>query len=162
MSDEIKDLSDLVCQDDELELSGGEGGGVKLKRSEMNLLARMSDVYPITREERRLAVDCLVDIIKTSKSRRTKISSVKALTGLDRTNQNQMALYLTAKKMAVGDGKDKGTSVNVNVAVQNVSVESVLDEYRNVIQGSTVPSQPPQINGTGKQIHSPETNGKAS
>jgi hypothetical protein len=65
--------------------------------------------------------------------------------------------------MTERNGKpEEQPKVTVNVAVNNVTVEGVLDEYSRSISPRAVQAQSAQDNGTGKPIHPPEANGKAS
>lgn len=151
---------------------GGEAGGavpkILLKRSELAVLRRLANRYPIGEQDRIDTVDCVVDIVRKAKSNRLKIAAVKALTGLDRLNLAEVQTYLMAKKTAGDELQPAPGSTIVNVAIQNnVTVESVLDEYSRSISPRAVQAQSAQDNGTGKQVHPRESgkaegNGKAS
>ncbi len=127
MADDLKGLAQLTKCDDDLSLkSGGDGGGavekVILRRSELEVLRRMADRYPINDNERMETVACVMDVIRTSKSRRTRISAVKALTSLDKVNLEEIKTVLLAKKLFAGE-QASGTSpvtINFNVVEQVV------------------------------------------
>ena len=153
--------------DETLINDGGEGGGepltkLTLKRSELIILRRIADKYPIQPGERQEVVDNVMDLLRTSKSRRTKIAAARTIAALERVNHDEMKLYLECQKSASADLQPASVTINNQVVVQAVTVESVLNEYADVIQEGAIPPGPATLNGVGEQVHTPKANGKAS
>lgn len=90
-----------------MENTGGEGGGhtsgrnsLRLRRSELAILRKHASRFPIVEGERQEAVDCVLDVMRTSKSRRTKLAAVKTLAELDKVNLAELKVYFDAKRLA--------------------------------------------------------------
>ncbi len=112
------------------ENDGGKTGGLVsdnpvprllLKRSELAILRRMADRYPIVEGERQEVVDVVMDIARNAQSKRLKIAAVKAFVSMDKVNLDEMKVYLAAKTQAADDMKPAAGSVNVSVTT-NVGV----------------------------------------
>lgn len=139
MSEELKDLGELVKEGDELALTaGGEAGGdgpkLFLKRSELAVLRRFMDRNCITPNEARDSVACVMDIVHNAKSKRLKLAAVNTLVALDRNNLKEVAIYIGSKKVAhevsKPGGQSGGNNVNVNVQI----VEQVVVKKEEPLQ----------------------------
>lgn len=127
--------------------NGGEGGGVekiKFTRAELAVLRRMADKYPITPGERQEALDSVMDLIRTTKSRRTRIAAIKTLAMFDKVNHDELKLFIMAKDEGTRTGN---LAVQINVIEQTVVkekegsfrvIEEVVDAS-NSKNGSVVP-----------------------
>lgn len=133
-----------------------------LKRSELLIMRRMANRYPIVEEERREMVDISMDIARNAKSKRLKLSALGVMTAMDRINLEEMKVYIAAKKEASSEMQPaEGSTVNVNINnVQISSVQSVLEEYSDVITRGRIPSKTTAIDNHQQQVH-PEQSGKA-
>jgi hypothetical protein len=165
--EDLKGIAELAKIDDDLIVdSGGEAGGapkVLLKRSELATLRRMADRYPINSQERADTVAQVMDIVRNAKSKRLRIAAVKALTGLDKVNLDEVKTVILAKRLIQAEKGDVNVNVQTNVAVQVRTPQSVLDEYSDIISGPSgeVPAGTPAIDDPEQQVRAAETNGKA-
>ncbi len=141
---------------------GGEGGGPErlvLKRSELTILRKMANKYPITPGEREEVVEVVMDMVRTSKSRRTRIAAARTIAAFDKINHDEIKTYLDATKTR---GDDLQPAVTVNNQVNVMTAQQVLDVYIGVLTEDDSETGDPEPSGNGQQIHPPETNGKAS
>ena len=164
MSDNLKDLAQLSKMEDELSL-GGEGEGTAktvLRKSELQVMRRMADRIPINNGERTRAVELTMQVIDGDYSPGHKLTALRVFATFEKLNVEEMKMYIAAKMVSqriTTPAQIQTPIVNVNVAV---SVQGILDEYADVISSGAIQAKPAQVNGTGKSIHSAETNGKAS
>lgn len=77
-------------------IDGGTRRGVLLSRLELAILRKNADLFPIGSVEREEAVQCVMEIIRTSKSRRHKIAAVRTLAVLQSVNLKELELSLKA------------------------------------------------------------------
>lgn len=122
------------------ENDGGEAGGLAdegpvprliLKRSELAILRKMADRYPIVEGERREVVDTVMDIVRNAKSKRLKLAASKAMCSLDKVNLDEMRTYLLAQKIVADDLKpatvinniNSVTNEHINQTVYNIDAE---------------------------------------
>ena len=167
MDEGLRALGQACKEGDELPLGGGDEGGARgitFRRSEMNVLRRMADRIPTTGPDRHNALTEVMKIINGDFPPNYKINALRVFAVFEKVNIDELKAYISTK-LAVRDtsaGKSGSVVVNNQVVVTNVSAQAVLDEYSDVIAGARISSKDPAIDDPGKQVHSAETNGKAS
>lgn len=140
------------------ENSGGEGGGrvLILKRSELAILRRYANRYPIVDGERQEAVDVAMEHIRDKDiGPRNRIAAMKALIAMDKLNLDEVATYLNAKHDAKEELKpasavtiNNHTQVNVYgdpSELRKLSAEQLAELHRQTL---SLPE--PHKNGTGR------------
>jgi hypothetical protein len=120
-----------------------------------------SDRLPFTENDRQSSVRLVMQIINGDESTAKKLTALSVFASMEKRNLEELKLYLAAK-LANGESPLPSVVVNNQVVVNNVTAQSVLDEYGDIIAGARVSSKTPAIDDPGKQIHPPEANGKAS
>lgn len=120
---------------------GGEGGRTVLSRSDLAILRRCADRYPLIDSDRKRAVELTVEAMDQAKSVRGKLACIATLLKLDEVNLKEMALFLRSQQQNKPVATP-ATAVQVNVNAGDgatVNVQGMLDEYRDVIAGDGVP-----------------------
>jgi hypothetical protein len=74
-----------------LETSEGEGGGMRgadavLSRTDMAVLARADNEFPISPDDRAVAVALVMNTMRTTKSKKIMLAAVRTLAVLDKAN----------------------------------------------------------------------------
>ncbi len=121
-----------------LENTGGDGGGVEvgkllLKRSELAVLRRMANKFPFTEGERVEVVDHVMDVLRTSKSRRHRLSAAKTAAVLEKVNVDELKMYLTAKSS--GQPTTVTNNSQTNIVLGNMTLEQkreLLTKHRQL------------------------------
>lgn len=142
MSDEIKPLAQMAKESDEIPLRdlGGDGGACTLRKSELLVLRRMMDRYPISENERAETVAQVLGVLRDAKSMRTRLSAAKVLAAMDKVNLDEVKTYIGVKMAAKDDGNHKSNG-DVNISV-------------NIVEQVVVKEQLPQEHLTGKTLRS--------
>lgn len=111
----------------ESENDGGEGGGeaLILKRSELAILRRYANRWPIQEAERAEVVETVMRTMRQKNAGpRARLMSVQTLAALDRINVAEMATYVAAKKAIPGELQPAQVTIigqqtnQINIGVQ--------------------------------------------
>lgn len=144
--------------DDDI-MRGDEQGGARpiyLNRSEIQILRRQADRWPINKQDRQDLIDNLMEMVCNAKSSRVRIMAARTVLAADMVNLREVSLLLNAEKSgsAAIQPAPQHTVVNVNVttltlpdlvemaengqalpreALDKLSREDVMDLYRRII-----------------------------
>lgn len=151
----MSDVPESENEDTALQSTGGEGGRTVLSRSELAILRRCADRYPLIDADRRRAVELTLEAMEQAKSVRGKLIGVKTLVELDRVNLAEIALFLQMQKQNQPVATHApAVQVNVNAGDgATVNVKGVLDDYRDVLAGTGVPRIAASGDSAGESVH---------
>lgn len=132
---------------DDPDNSGGtdEGGAFDranykfLRRSELAILRKQSDRYPIQPAERQEAVDKVMDTLRNSEAERSVLGAANTLVSMDRVNLEEFKVALAAEKMnseIINPPAAPSQTININF------VNATVDDLVNAIKaGHMVPKE---------------------
>jgi len=106
-----------------------------LRPSELAVLRRHADRYPIVAGERQEALDTVMHCIRNGKNSRVKLAAVKVLLAMDKLNIQEATAFLNAEQMAMLSKPQAGTT-NIQINVNNYTM---ADLERLVEAGEKIP-----------------------
>jgi hypothetical protein len=122
-----------------------------LKRSELAVLRRYANRYPLVEGERQEVVDVVMDTLRNAKSKRTRLAAAKTAMELDKVNLQEMGLYLQAKKMALDELKPAASpTVQVNINLSDpAQVAKLSDDELLRLHSQTLTLSGPSVRDGG-------------
>jgi hypothetical protein len=124
------------------EISGEEkGAALILKGSELAILRRRADKYPVTPGERKEVVESVMSTMRNSKSNRTKIMAARTMAALDRINHDELKLFVdaTSKRQDL-----QPANITNNLMINNLTITPSqfdalsLDDQLRLLRGEPI------------------------
>jgi hypothetical protein len=129
------------------ENAGGDSGGtdnaapqrLQLRRSELAILRRQADRYPIGPADRADVVDKVMSIVNTAKSFRHVIAAARTIDALDRTNLKELGVAIEAVKeqtpLALPVAQSGPTTINISIGCSFHTLVEAVE------QGKVIPKE---------------------